>query len=98
MKIEFHPSADAEFAAAIRYYENSQAGLGVRLCREALAKLDWIAANPLLSRLRNNHRRTNLQVFPFFIAYVVEEQTIWVVAVAHAHRRPGYWLERLRAK
>jgi hypothetical protein len=98
MKIGFHPQADAEFAAAIQHYESRQAGLGIKLYREALARLDWITVNPELPRLRRNYRRVNLTVFPFFIAYVLEQETIWVVAVAHGHRRPGYWLERLREK
>lgn len=98
MKIEFHSQADAEFAAAIRYYESRQPGLGVKLYREALAKLDWIASNPELPRPRSNHRRVNLNVFPFFIAYLLEQDVIWVVAVAHSHRRPGYWRERLPPK
>ncbi len=39
-------------------------------------------------------RRINLRVFPYYIPYVVREQTLWVVAIAHASRRPLYWISR----
>jgi hypothetical protein len=36
----------------------------------------------------------NLKVFPFYIAYVVEGDLVWVLAVAHNKMRPGYWMKR----
>jgi hypothetical protein len=36
----------------------------------------------------------NLKIFRYFIAYVVREETIWVLASAHSHRRPEFWKER----
>jgi hypothetical protein len=36
-------------------------------------------------------RRAPLRRFPFGVIYVVMEDIFWVVAVAHARRRPGYW-------
>ena len=93
--MELHPEADAEFAAQIEYYEDEQPGLGRRFYGEVIGCLDWIAANPTLPRLRKDHRRLNLKVFPFYVAYVVEGDLVWVLAIAHSHRRPGYWRERL---
>jgi len=34
--------------------------------------------------------------FPFSIVYYVADDTIRIVAVAHAKRRPGYWRTRVR--
>ena len=96
MRFELHPEADLEFAAQVDYYEGEQAGLGVRFYREVMAYLDRIAENPLLPRLRKRYRRVNLKVFPFYVAYVVEGDLVWVLAVAHSKQRPGYWINRLR--
>ncbi len=87
MRIELHPEADAEFAEQVEYYEDAQPGLGRRFYHEVISSLEWIAANPTAPRLRKNYRRVNLKVFPFYIAYVVEGDLIWVLAVAHGHRR-----------
>ena len=95
MRVELHPEADAEFAAQVEYYEDRQPGLGQRFYREVIGCLDWTANNPTGPRLRKRYRRVNLKVFPFYLAYVVEGDLIWVLAVAHANRRPGYWMNRM---
>ena len=41
-------------------------------------------------------RRYVLSTFPFSFIYFVEGETVFVVALAHQSRRPGYWRERLR--
>ena len=95
MRVELHPEADAEFAAQVEYYEDEQPGLGRRFYREVIGCLDRIAANPTLPRLRKDHLRVNLKVFPFYVAYVVQGDEVWVLAIAHGYRRPGYWRKRI---
>jgi toxin ParE1/3/4 len=34
--------------------------------------------------------------YPYSLVYFVENDVIWVVAVAHDKKRPGYWRKRLR--
>jgi hypothetical protein len=41
-------------------------------------------------------RRYVLRQFPFSIVYRILEVEVLVLAVAHAHRRPGYWRKRLK--
>ena len=36
-----------------------------------------------------------LRRYPFSVVYRIEDATILIVAVAHGHRRPGYWASRL---
>jgi hypothetical protein len=76
LRIELHPSADEEFAAQVRYYEDREPGLGQRFYTEVIAYMDWIAANPEVPRLRRDYRQVNLKVFPFFVAYTVEEDLV----------------------
>lgn len=98
MRIELHPEADAEFAAGVDYYDDRQAGLGKRFYREVIANLEWIAQHPTLPRLRRDYSRVNLKLFRHYIAYVVEQDLIWVLAVAHWHQKPGYWKARMKGR
>ena len=87
--------ATAEFADAIAYYEDIESGLGVRYRLEVQAATAWIGNNPELPNLRpNGFRRVNLKVFPYYIAYVIHSEIIWILAIAHSARRPEYWIER----
>ncbi len=36
-----------------------------------------------------------LSRFPYAVIYKENSTMIWILAVAHGHRRPGYWKERL---
>ncbi len=88
--------ADEEFAQAVAFYESKQNGVGERFYQEVFRTLHWISANPATLRLRKNYRRINLAVFPYYIAYVTHADVVWVVAVAHAQRKPDYWLKRMK--
>jgi plasmid stabilization system protein ParE len=88
--------AEEELAASAFYYESKQPGLGVRLRQEVAAVVDWIRHHSEVPRLRpKGYRRVNLRVFPHYIAYIVRADTIWLVAIAHGHRRPEFWLGRI---
>jgi plasmid stabilization system protein ParE len=41
-------------------------------------------------------RRYVFPTFPYSLVYFVEEHVLYVVAVAHERRKPGYWRKRLR--
>lgn len=41
-------------------------------------------------------RRALLPRFPYAIVFLVRAEELRVLAVAHAKRRPGYWLGRVR--
>ncbi len=43
-----------------------------------------------------NYRRVNLKVFPYHIAYSIRGEEIILWAIAHSHKRPGYWAKRMR--
>jgi hypothetical protein len=49
----------------------------------------------LLWRLRpGGYRRVNLPGFPYYIAFVTDEQQALVIAVAHSNRHPDYFKSR----
>jgi plasmid stabilization system protein ParE len=89
--------ASREFAESVKYYENKEPGLGKRFRDEVAAAIAWISVNPETPRVRTRgYRRVNLRAFPHYIAYMIRGETIWILAIAHAHRRPEFWLERIR--
>ena len=96
MILEFLPEASAELFEAADYYESKQEGLGRRFRNEILEVCSLIVQQPLLWRERaGGYRRVNCPVFPYYIAYFIRGDLIVVAAVAHGHRRPGYWKQRL---
>ena len=40
-------------------------------------------------------RGFRFQKFPFVLAYIIRGQQVFIVALAHTKRKPGYWRERL---
>jgi hypothetical protein len=96
MKLITLHEAEIEFGESITHYESKEPGLGIRLRDEAEAVVNWIGNNPEVPRLRpKGYRRVNFPVFQHYIAYILRGDVIWIVAIAHAHRLPEYWLERL---
>lgn len=94
MTIRFVAEAQREFLDAIVDYEDARSGLGQRFKNEVDRGILWIAEHPELSRLRSgSYRRINLRVFPY-IPYIVRGQTLWILAIAHASRKPLYWIAR----
>ena len=95
MKVEILHEAEEELAAAIEHYESVQPGLGLRLKEETRQRILWIKNNATVTRLLpKGYRRVNLKVFPYYIPYFIWSDTIWILALAHAHRRPQYWIKR----
>jgi hypothetical protein len=90
------PEAELEFEESVIHYESKESGLGVRFRNEVALVVDWIEQNPDVPRLRpKGYRRVNLRIFQHYVAYVIRGNTIWIVAIAHAHRRPEFWLKRV---
>ncbi len=96
MKVAFHPKALAEAEDAIRYYESCCEGLGSKFQEELENRVALILADPFRWRLRpDGAQRINLDIFPYYISYVIRENTIWLVTISHGHRKPGHWKKRL---
>ena len=101
MRLELHPEAQAELRSAALWYDERRPGLGEEFISEASAAFGRIgdapesyppwpytrAADPLI-------RKATVQRFPYVIAFEKHEQHVLVLAVAHAKRRPLYWLTR----
>ena len=95
MNVKFLPEARDELLEAVAYYEGEASGLGSRLWEEVDRHIAWIERNYEVPRLRpGGYRRVNLKLFPYYISYIVREPVIWILAIAHGHTRPEYWIDR----
>jgi toxin ParE1/3/4 len=96
MRLNFHPLARDEFKRAVREYEFRQRGLGARFASEVERAIDRIRQSPVRwPLLEEPVRRCLTQVFPYAVLYSVEPDGVFVVAVMHCHRKPGYWRDRV---
>lgn len=95
MNIRLLEPAQAELDEAISWYADQAPGLGDAFLLETLKALKLIeqfpkAWHPLTPEIR----RCRLKRFPYSVVYTLEATGILVLAVAHQHRKPGYWRNR----
>jgi len=91
----FHPEARAELRESVEFYEARLDGLGFRFLSAVEQTTERISARPEAGApLAGEFRKRIVPGFPFNLIYHVWEDYIYLVAVAHQHRRPGYWRER----
>ncbi|MBL9139246.1 MAG: type II toxin-antitoxin system RelE/ParE family toxin [Verrucomicrobiales bacterium] len=96
MTLHFLSEASSELYEAAEFYESREPGLGHRFQIEIMEVCRLMIQNPLLWRERTGgYRRVNCPVFPYYVAYFIRDERVIVAAVAHGHRRPGYWKDRL---
>lgn len=94
MNIEVLFQAKQELIEAVEYYELQQEGLGLRFWEEVDRHIDWIARYPETPPPGpGGYRRVNLRVFPYFIPYIVFDR-VWILAIAHGHAQPNYFINR----
>ena len=95
MRVIFSKLAKQELDDATRYYEVELQGFG-KLFREEVRKAaKRIAVYPeAWSVERRDVRKCLLHKFPYKLLYSIEENHLFIIAVAHQHRKPDYWIER----
>jgi plasmid stabilization system protein ParE len=96
MKIVFHPASREEALEGYLYYGAEDDELALDFEHKIQQTLALIQSQPELHRIRRyNVRRVNLPRFKErYIAYMIWQNEIVVVAIGHAKRRPYYWYRR----
>ncbi|MEM9597612.1 MAG: type II toxin-antitoxin system RelE/ParE family toxin [Acidobacteriota bacterium] len=100
-RLELQREAVEEIAEAASWYAEQRLGLD----RELLDEIERILADvesgprafPPVENISGDLdlRRALLRRFPYSILFLVMQEEIRVVALAHSRRRPGYWTGRL---
>ena len=97
MHVEFIEPATIELDDAIEYYNLQAAGLGEIFLKELLETLTIIVAFPhSYSQNTKNTRKAPLAKFPYNIIYSIWKDRIYILAIAHQHRQPEYWIDRIK--
>jgi len=96
MKLRFLILAQRELDEAVAWYNEQAAGSG----QEFLDELDRVVRRAVTfpmscPEIEPGVRRCLLARFPYGLIYGVDRKTIVVVAVAHLHREPRYWVGRI---
>lgn len=101
MRVELHPEAHAELRATAVWYDERRPKLGDEFIAEVSNVLDRIGEAPAsfpawlgTSAAPLSIRRAVVNRFPYVIAFEVHFGHTLVLAIAHAKRRPLYWLSR----
>jgi plasmid stabilization system protein ParE len=92
------PDAETELQSAAIWYEENRRGLGIKFVAVLDRAFQSILENPEACpvwRPDRPYRTRLLKRFPYVVFFSVDAAAVEIVAVAHAKRRPGYWLDRL---
>jgi plasmid stabilization system protein ParE len=97
LDIEFHPEASDEFASSRAWYHARSARAAERFEAEVERVLSVIRATPeFYPEYDATTRFAVLRRYPYTVVYEVQQARIYVIAVAHTSREPGYWTDRSR--
>ena len=95
-KTQVHPEAEAEADQAFEWYwvrsESAVLNFDLEL-REAFSTLR--RSPRICAPYLRETCRVILKHFPYSVVFRELAQKIQIIAVAHAKRRPGYWMKRL---
>lgn len=93
MRVSYSPQAENELLEVVQFYNENNPGLGSEFLLELDRQINLCSDEPEIGmRVDEVYRRLVMKRFPFNIIYRILSDEIRVIAVAHQHRKPGYWL------
>ena len=96
VELEYHPDASDEVAEAFSWYARIAPVVGEQFKREFEHAEELVQRSPdSWAAYLLETRGFRFQKFPFVLAYIIRDERVLIVALAHTKRKPGYWRERL---
>ena len=96
-ELEYLDEAIEEAEGAARWYAERSSSAATGFADEIDAAIAAIQQNPeAWPHFDHGTHHYLLRRYPFSVVYRLEAHRILIVAVAHGHRRPGYWTSRLQ--
>lgn len=93
--VDYHPQALEELIESAQFYELRQEGLGARFLDAIAGALKAVSKCPLAWKPDESGRRKyRVWKFPYVLIYKAMGSHVYILAVAHMSRRPGYWQNR----
>lgn len=97
MNVRFLTLARQEVDDAVVWFEGRQEGRGLDFLDALDRTVRLVEAYPYASpEIEPQIRKCLFANFPYAVIYGVDGDTIIVVAVAHTHRDPLYWVDRVK--
>jgi len=94
-KIEFHTEAQSELEDAHAWYRERSEFAARAFAAEIDYAIRSISGSPgAWPQTRSNEHRFLFRRFPYSIIYRVRRDEVFITAIAHQKRRPGYWRKR----
>jgi plasmid stabilization system protein ParE len=91
----FTQAARVELIEAQDWYEREAPGFGRRFRHAIDALAERMSINPLqFPVVYKNVRRALLRRFPYALFFVMENETLFVIACFHGSRDPSHWQRR----
>lgn len=91
----FHPDAQDEYDGAFAWYQSRSPQAAARFEAEVDRSLGLIKNSPeMFANYDDGRRFAVLRRFPYSIVYQVQAGRVFVIALAHSSRSPGYWQGR----
>ncbi|MEA2072910.1 MAG: type II toxin-antitoxin system RelE/ParE family toxin [Campylobacterota bacterium] len=98
MRIEFLPEAKYELDDAVDFYELQLQGLGGTFKNIAKSTIKRVSMFPTAwTEIKPSIRRCIMHKFPYNVLYSIEKDCILIIAIAHHHRNPNYWTNRVKS-
>lgn len=98
-RLRWFPAAYDDLRDARDWYEEQSTGLGSDFVAQFWLTVDALDKSPAVPRVVDvggeQVRRWHFAgSWPYSIVYMIEDQTVVIVAVHHDRRHPGYWSHR----
>jgi plasmid stabilization system protein ParE len=96
VNIRFLTLAQQEVDEAFAWFNEKDDGKGVDFLDDLDRAVRLVKNYPYASaEIEPEIRRRIFPHFPYSLIYGIDDQIIVVIAVAHFHRAPRYWVDRL---
>lgn len=96
-KVLFHPEATEEYVSSFIWYFEKGRHIAELFERETERAVRLIEEAPQRwPCYLKNYRKFPVRRFPYSVVYVTVGDKIFVLAVAHGRRKPGYWKHRVK--
>ena len=93
--VTFHRLATGEMIESARYYERRREGLGFRFLHAVEDTCRRIEELPESGAVLGGEvRKRAVARFPYNVLYRIEDEHIFILAIMHHRRKPGYWKRR----
>ena len=95
MEVKFNELAVKEMNDAIAYYELQYSGLGAAFKVEIKKAVNRIIKYPKAwLSVDEDIQKYTMHKYPYNIFYSLEKDHLYIIAIAHQHRKPNYWIDR----